>query len=72
MMSVRAEEAERLAEILRDIFALSKTKQPNHSQQSAVADDSTKSVDTQCGNRIQRTDARPAKQGSDERSETED
>jgi hypothetical protein len=32
MMSVRAEEAERLAEILREIFALSKTKPPNDSK----------------------------------------
>jgi hypothetical protein len=46
MMSIRADEAERLAELLREIFALSKTNGPNHSK-SAAADDSIKLVDTQ-------------------------
>jgi hypothetical protein len=41
MMSIRVEEAERLAELLREIFALSKTNGPNHSK-SAAADDSIK------------------------------
>ena len=51
MMSVRAKEAERLAEILREIFALSETNRPNHSN-CATADDPVKSVDTQCGSGI--------------------
>jgi len=45
MMSVPAEEAERLAEIFREMLALSETSRSNHSQ-SAVADDSTELFDS--------------------------
>jgi hypothetical protein len=36
MMSVRAEEAERLSEILREIFALSEPNRPNRSKSTAA------------------------------------
>jgi hypothetical protein len=45
MMSVPREEEERLAKILREMLALSKTGQSNHSQ-PAVADDSIELFDT--------------------------
>jgi hypothetical protein len=38
MMDVPAEEAERLAEILRDIFALSEPNRPNRSKSKAPDD----------------------------------
>jgi len=38
MMGVPAEEAERLAEILRDIFALSEPNRPNRSKSKAPDD----------------------------------
>lgn len=44
-MSVPREEEERLAKILREMLALSKTSQSNHSQ-PAVADDSIELFDT--------------------------
>jgi hypothetical protein len=46
MMSVPTEGSERLAEIFREMLALSKTSRSNHSQ-SAAADDSIESFDTQ-------------------------
>jgi hypothetical protein len=46
-MSTPLEGAERLAEILREILALSETNQPNHSE-SAAANDAVKSFHTQC------------------------
>jgi hypothetical protein len=46
MMTVPADGAERLAEIFREIFALSERNQPNHSQ-STPGDDPIKSFDTQ-------------------------
>jgi hypothetical protein len=45
MMTVPREGSERLAEIFREIFALSETNRPNHSK-SAASDDSIKSFDT--------------------------
>jgi len=36
MMGVAAEETERLAEILREIFALSEPNRPNHSKSTAA------------------------------------
>jgi hypothetical protein len=45
MMSVPAEGAERLADIFREMLALSETSQSNHSQ-PAVADDSIELFDT--------------------------
>ena len=38
MMGVPAEETERLAEILREIFALSEPNRPNHSKSTAADD----------------------------------
>jgi hypothetical protein len=70
MMSVRAEEAERLAEILREIFALSKTKPPNDSKPAAT-DDSVKLFDIQCASGSHQTCAPQVKQASDERSKPE-
>jgi hypothetical protein len=51
MMSVRPEGAERLAEIFREIFALSETNGPNHSKSAAV-DDSIKLFDAQRANGV--------------------
>jgi len=71
MMSAPGEGSERLAEILREIFALSETKQQNHSR-STAADDSIKLLDTQCVSEIHQTCAPHGKQASEERSEPED
>lgn len=49
MMSVPAEGTERLAEIFREMLALSETSRANHSQ-STVTDDSGEVFDTQSGN----------------------
>ena len=49
MMSAASEGEESVAEILREILALSGTKQVNHSK-SAPADDSVKLLDGQCVN----------------------
>jgi hypothetical protein len=68
MMTVPGEGAERLAEIFREIFALSKTNRPNHSK-SAAADDSIKLFDTQGASGI--PEPLKGKQTSDERSEAE-
>jgi hypothetical protein len=65
MMSVRAEEAERLAKIFREIFALSETNQPNHPK-SAATKDSIKIVDAQCQSETHRTGAPHGKQASAE------
>ena len=46
MMSASAEGAERLANILREILALSETTRPNHSK-PAGADDPNEAVDAQ-------------------------
>jgi len=56
MMSVPAEGAERLAEIFREMLALSETSRSNQSQ-SAVADDSIESVETESLVRFHRASA---------------
>jgi hypothetical protein len=71
MMSIPGEGAERLAEIFREIFALSETNRPNHSK-SAVAVDSIKLFDTQGASGTPETCALKGKQASDERNEAED
>jgi hypothetical protein len=71
MMNASREEEERLAEILRDILALSGTKQPNPSK-STPADDSIKSLDTQSASGLQQTCAPRGNQASEKRSEAED
>jgi hypothetical protein len=71
MMSVPAEGAERLAEILREIFALSEPNRPNGSKSTAVGDP-IELLDTQCLNGIHQTCASHGKQTSAERSEPED
>jgi len=70
MMSASSEGEERVAEILREILALSGTKRLNHSN-SATADDSIKSVDPQCVNELQAS-APCGKQASEKRSKPED
>lgn len=50
-MTVPGEGAQRLAEIFREIFALSETSTLNHSK-SADADDSIKSFDAQAEIRV--------------------
>jgi len=64
MMSVRAEGAERLAKILREIFALSETNRPNHSKSAAV-NDSIKLFDEQRANEVSEICAPNGKQASD-------
>jgi hypothetical protein len=70
MMSAASEGEERVAEILREILALSGKKRLNHSN-PATADDSIKLVDPQCANGLQ---ASPpcGKQASEKRSTPED
>jgi hypothetical protein len=69
MMAVPEEEAERLAEIFREIFALSEPNRPNHSKSAAI-DDSIALLDTQGASGTPA--ATKGKQTSDERSEAED
>ena len=69
MMAVPEEEAARLAEIFREIFALSEPKRPNHSK-SAPVDNSMALFDTQGASGTPETTK--GKQTSDERSEAED
>jgi len=70
MMSGPGEGSERLAEIVREIFALSDTK-PAEPLRSTAADDSIKLLDTQCVSEIHQTCAPHGKQASEERSEPE-
>jgi hypothetical protein len=70
MMSAASEGEERVAEILREILALSRTKRLNHSN-PATADDSIKLVDPQCANGLQAS-APCGKQPSEKRSTPED
>jgi hypothetical protein len=70
MMTVPEDGAERLAEIFREIFALSGTKQPNPSK-STAADDSVKLLDTQGPSGTPVTCAPKEKQASDKRSVVE-
>ncbi len=67
MMSAASEEAERVAEILREILALSGTKRGNHSK-SATADDSIKLFNSQCVNGLNQASAPCGKQASEKRS----
>jgi hypothetical protein len=71
MMTVPADGAERLAELFREIFALSETNPPDHSKSAAV-DDSIKLFDTHGASGTSETCAPKEKQPTDERSETED
>ena len=71
MMRASGDGAERLAEIFREILALSGTKQPNHSK-STGADDSIKSFDKHSASGIQDTCTPRGKQASDKRNEAED
>ena len=70
MMSVASEEEERVAEILREILALSETKRLNQSS-PATADDSIKLVDPQCVNGPQ-APAPCGKQASEKRTKPKD
>jgi hypothetical protein len=71
MMSAANEEAERVAEILREMLALSGIKPVNHSK-SATADDSIKLSDPQCVNGLHQASAPCGKQASEKRSKPED
>ena len=70
LMTVPREGAERLAEIFREIFALSETNGSSHSKSAAV-DDSIKSLDTQRASGISEICAPNGKQARDEGSQTE-
>lgn len=70
MMSGSAEGAERIANILREILALSETKRPNHSK-PAGADDPNEAVDAQSVNGIDQPCAL-GKQITDQCREPED
>ena len=71
MMSASREGEERLAEIFREILALSRTNGPDRSK-SAGADDSIKLSDTQTASGIQETCAPGGKQASDKGNKSED
>jgi hypothetical protein len=70
LMTVPREGEERLVEIFREIFALSETNGPNHSE-SAAADDSIKLSATQRASGISEICAPNGKQASDQGSQTE-
>ena len=70
LMTVQREGAERLAEIFREIFALSEMNGPDHSK-SAEADDSIKLIGTQRASGISESCAPNRKQASDEARQTE-
>jgi len=69
-MTVPEEGPERLAEIFRQIFALSDTNRPNHSK-TAASDDSVKSLDTQDASGTSKACAPNGKESKEERVETE-
>ena len=71
MMTVQGDGAERLAELFREIFALSETNRSDHSKSAAV-DNSIKLFDTQGTSGTSETCAPKEKQPTDERSETKD
>jgi hypothetical protein len=71
MMSAPGEGAERIAEILREILALSGTKRLNHSKSTQV-DDSTKLFETQSASGIHLTSGPHEKETSEKRSKPED
>jgi hypothetical protein len=66
MMSAASDGEKRVAEILREILALSGTKRLNHSN-PAIAADSNKLVDPQCVNGLQAS-APCGQQASEKRS----
>ena len=70
LMTVPRDGAERLAEIFREIFALSETNGPNHSKSAAV-DDSIQLLDAQRASWISEICAPNGKQASDEGSQGE-
>ena len=70
MMSASREGAECLAEIFREILALSETKR-SKDPKSAAADDPMKLSDAQCVNGIDQTCAPRGKKAGDERSNSE-
>ena len=70
LMTVPREGAERLAEIFREIFALSETDGSNHSKSAAV-DDSIQLFDAQRASGISEICGPNAKQASDEGSQAE-
>lgn len=70
-MTVPEERAERLAEIFREIFALSETNEPNHSKSETV-DDSIKLLDAQRASGIPEICTPNGKQASDDRTEAKD
>ena len=69
-MTVQKDGAERLAEIFREIFALSETNGPDHSK-SAAADDSIKSFGTQSASGISEICVPNGERASDQCSQTE-
>jgi hypothetical protein len=69
-MNVPEERAERLAEIFREIFALSETNGPNHSK-STEADSSIELFGARRASGISEICAPNGKQASDEASQTE-
>jgi hypothetical protein len=71
MMSAASEGAEHVAEILREILALSETNQRNHSK-SSMADDSVELLDTQDASGTPESYAPKGKQAGTERNEAED
>ncbi len=71
MMSAGSEGEERVAEILREILALSGTKRANHSN-SATVDDSIKLFDPQRVNDLRQASAPCGKQASEKRRKPED
>jgi hypothetical protein len=70
MMSAPREGAECLAEIFREILALSETKRSNDPK--SAADDPTKLSDAQCVDGIDQTCAPRGKQAGDEGSDSKD
>lgn len=71
MMALPGNGADRLAEIFREIFALSETDGPNQPK-SAAADDSIKLFETQGASGSCETCEPKEKQATDERSKAED
>jgi hypothetical protein len=71
MMSAASEGEERVAEILREILALSGTKRVNQSN-AAPADDSIELFDPQFVNELHQASAPRAKQASEKRSKLKD
>ena len=71
MMAVPGNGADRLAEIFREIFALSETDGPN-SPKSAAADDSIKLFETQDASGTSEACEPKEKHAADDRSKVED